>query len=316
MKYYFAPLEGVTDVYYRQVHHRFFPGIEKYFTPFISTTREMCFSQRERSGFDPVLNAGIPTVPQILTHDADEFVQMCRLLRDLGYTEVNLNLGCPSGTVTAKGKGSGMLRDPNALAAFLDRIFACPVLPVSVKTRIGWEDPAEWELLAGLMGRYPFSEAIVHFRTRREYYKGKPHAELLEMTKESFSCPVIYNGDLHTVGDVAAFAQTYAPETLMLGRGLIVNPVLHEARVPGKEELRAFHDALLDLYASVWPDKAVPGHMHEIMKYMAAGFRDPAKALKQIRKADTAARYRQCSRMMFDTCEIRTDGTIDSAGGW
>ena len=106
---YFAPMEGVTDAVYRRVHHAHFGGVDKYFIPFISPTQNLVLTPRERNNVSPDVNAGMRVVPQVLTKKADHFLWAAQLLHDMGYEEINLNIGCPSGTVTAKGKGAGML---------------------------------------------------------------------------------------------------------------------------------------------------------------------------------------------------------------
>ena len=181
MRIYFAPMEGVTDAVYRRVHRRHFDGVDKYFLPFISPSHSMTFNRREKFDMSPEQNASMPAVPQILTNDETYFERLSAILRDLGYREVNLNLGCPSGTVTAKGKGSGLLREPDRLKLFLDGIFAHPILPVSVKTRIGYDDPGEWPALWSLLREYPFLEIILHPRTRQEFYTGTPHREACDL---------------------------------------------------------------------------------------------------------------------------------------
>ena len=138
---YFAPLEGVTDTVYRQVHHTHFTGPVKYFIPFISPTQNLVLTPRERKNVDPQANAGLHAVRQVLTKNAAHFLWAANLLHDLGYEEVNLNAGCPSGTVTAKGKGAGLLQRPQELAWFLDEIFAHAPVRVSIKTRIGFSSP-------------------------------------------------------------------------------------------------------------------------------------------------------------------------------
>ena len=150
MNIYFAPMEGVTDAIFRRVHRRHFDGVDKYFMPFISPTKSMTFTRREQFDMSPAQNAGMPAVPQILCNSAASFNELAILLRDMGYRELNLNLGCPSGTVTAKGKGSGLLRTPDRLRELLDGIYAHPVLPISIKTRIGYESAEEWPRLLAI----------------------------------------------------------------------------------------------------------------------------------------------------------------------
>lgn len=310
MLFYFAPLEGVTDVIYRRTHREMFGGVTKYFIPFVSPTSHLTFSSREQASISPVENAGVPAVPQILTRNAEHFTQMTRLLSDAGFSEVNLNLGCPSGTVTGKGKGSGLLRDPDELKAFLDEIFSRAALPVSVKTRIGFESADEWPKLLEIFRAYPMSELIVHPRTRSQYYKGVAHAEECARVFEGPHAPFVYNGDLFTADDCARLTRLY-PEThaLMIGRGLVANPAL-AGEAAGESPitlnaLRAFHDRLLRAYTEKWPKNAVLGHMHEIMYYMVRLFDNADKPAKLIRKSTSLEAYTDAVNLLFDTCPFR-----------
>lgn len=309
--FYAAPLEGITNMVYRQVHHRMFPGADKYFIPFISPTEHLTFSSREQREFDPKENEGLTAVPQILTAKADLFVSMARLLADCGYTEINLNLGCPSGTVTAKGKGSGALRDPDSLRALLDGIYADSPLPVSIKTRIGFSSPDEWEKLWEIFRTYPVSELIVHMRTREMFYKGTPYTELSGQILHEKTCPFIYNGELFTAGACRSYLAEYPAEGLMLGRGLTANPALIRELKGGspitREEVIAFRTALIDAYRSRWPDKAVLGHMLEADTYLSSLFRDVEKPRKAMRKSRNMEEYREASRRLYENCEMRED---------
>lgn len=316
MKIYFAPLEGVTDEIYRRVHFESFGGPDKYFIPFISPTQHFTFSSREQKAMSPEENRGIPTVPQVLTKNAEHFVEMAARLKDFGYTEVNLNAGCPSGTVTAKGKGSGMLRDKPALRQFLDEVFSkCP-LPVSVKTRIGYESPEEWDALVEIYKDYPFSEIILHMRTREEFYKGRPHIELAQKAMDAFQSPVVYNGDVFYTEDAEdALSRLPALSGLMLGRGLVANPALARVLKGGKaatrEELKAFHDKLLRRYLESWPKNAVIGHMCEIMVYMSCMYESPLKLLKTLRKTKDLPAYEDAAARIFSEMPLRDDPGFD-----
>ena len=287
-----------------------FGGVEKYFIPFISPSESLTFSSRDQRAIDPRENAGVPVVPQLLTRDADRFVAMTKLLSDCGYREVNLNLGCPSGTVTAKGKGSGMLRDLGALRAFLDAIFASSALPISIKTRIGYQSIDEWGALLELLNAYPASEMIVHMRTKAEFYRGHAHRELCAATMETLRAPFVYNGDLFTIEDLRAFeSECPNARAVMLGRGLIANPALAETFAGGEtlsiDRMRAFHDSLLQNYTNLWPQKAVLGHMQEITQYMLTAFESPMKARKAVRKAKTIDAYLDAVNLAFDTLPLR-----------
>lgn len=316
MKIYFAPLEGVTDEIYRRAHFECFGGPEKYYIPFLSPTQHFTFSSREQKAMSPEENRGIPVVAQVLTKNAEHFVEMASRLRDFGYTEVNLNAGCPSGTVTAKGKGSGMLRDKAHLRAFCDEVFSkCP-LPVSIKTRIGYESPDEWEELIDIYRDYPLSEIILHMRTREEFYKGRPHTELVQSALDAFSFPVVYNGDVFYPEDAQDIVSRFpALSGLMLGRGLVANPALARVLKGGapaeKEDLRAFHDRLYRKYLEAWPKNAVIGHMCEIMVYMSCMFESPNKLLKTLRKSRSLTEYEENAKRIFDEMPMRDDPGFD-----
>ena len=306
MDVYFAPMEGVTDAVFRRVHRRRFSGVRKYFMPFISPSYSLTFNRREKFDMSPAQNAGMPVVPQILTNNAAYFQAVAVMMRDMGYQELNLNLGCPSGTVTAKCKGSGLLREPDRLKALLDGIFAHPVLPVSVKTRIGYEQAEEWPRLLALYRQYPFSEMIVHPRTRQEFYHGTPHREACA----ALDAPFLYNGDLFTAEDISTLtAGLPRASGVMLGRGLVANPALAREALGGErlslEELRGFHNDLYAEYLRFWPESAVVGRMHLMMKYFCGCFEDGQRVVRRLRRARTAEEYEQAARLLFNECAFR-----------
>jgi len=309
---YFAPLEGVTDAVYRRIHHAHFTGIDKYFIPFISPTQNLVLTPRERTNVCPESNAGMNAVPQVLTKKADHFLWAEEQLSGMGYEEINLNLGCPSGTVTAKGKGAGMLEHPIDLELFLDEIFARTKLRISLKTRIGFSSPDEFEHLLEIFSRYPACELIIHPRTRQEYYKGRVHRDVYAYAEENASVPLVYNGDLFTPGDCAAFEAEH-PKTaaLMLGRGLLANPALAQTVSGGapltREMLRAFHDDLYRAYHEAYPKSVVLGRMREVAKNIACCFENADKPLKAARKAASLQAYEDAVARLFEQYELCAD---------
>lgn len=307
---YLAPLEGVTDAVFRRTHHACFGGVSRYFIPFVSPTQNLAFTSRDLASIAPECNAGVPAVPQLLAKDAALFNWAARELADMGYSEVNLNLGCPSGTVTAKGKGSGLLADYPALERFLDGIFECAPLPISIKTRIGYASADEFERLLALFSRYPVRELIVHPRTRGEFYKGTPHRDVFARAFSETALSLCYNGDLFSVEDcralMTAFPQTHA---LMLGRGLIANPALAQELCGGEAltpaALRNFHDRLFAAYCEKYPPHVALGRMREIAKHMVCCFEQPEKPRKAIRKASNLRAYSNAVDSLFDAHEFR-----------
>lgn len=309
MGVYFAPLEGVTDSVYRRTHQACFGGVEKYFIPFISPTVHLCLSGREKAAISPEENVGVPCVPQVMTKEPTHFLWAARVMADLGYKEINLNMGCPSGTVTAKGKGAGMLRDLESLGSFLDAIFACPPIEISIKTRIGYENEQEWEAICTLLSCYPAKEIIIHPRVRQEFYTGRPHQAAYALACEKLGQKLVYNGDLFSVEDCRALQEAFpGTHALMLGRGLTANPALARmlagGAAPTRQELENFHDRLLEGYMQCMPKNVVLGRMREIVWYMASCFEEPAKPWKTIRKAPNESAYRAAVHALFSDCEM------------
>lgn len=308
----FAPLEGLTDAVYRRVHHLSFPGMGRYFMPFVSPSSALSFTSRQQADISPRENAGVPAVPQVLAKNADYFLDMAKLLRDAGYTEVNLNLGCPSGTVTAKGKGAGMLRDIDALRLFLDRVYARCVLPVSLKTRAGFDSPDEWPALLNVIAAYPVKEWILHPRTCREFYSGAPHRAFYGEALKRAPFPVIYNGDLFTARECRDFLSAFPNASgLMLGRGLAANPALARELSGGDalrlEDLRLFHDRLCREYLKTWPEQAVVGRMHGVMYYLSQGLCCPAPAMRALKRAASLEDYTDAAARVFSESELKAE---------
>lgn len=252
MELYFAPLEGITDFTFRMLHQKYYGGLDRYYIPFLTPTQTHRLAPRDRREVAPENNRDLNAVPQLLTKSAEDFNWAVRELAQLGYGMVNLNLGCPSGTVVPKGKGAGFLAWPDRLDAFLEEIFTAAVLPISIKTRLGMYDPAEFKRLITIYQRYPICELIVHPRTRQDMYQGPLHPAYYQEARKAFSCPVCYNGDLKTVAQIRDLAlQADAPQAAMIGRGLLANPAL-ALQCRGKtvevETLAAFCEALSQAY--------------------------------------------------------------------
>ncbi len=291
-----APMEGITGPVFRRVHAACFGALGRYYTPFVCPPRVGSdFGGRYRRELDPALNEGLDVVPQLLTKDADEFVWAARLLEQMGYAEVNLNLGCPAGTVVSRGKGAGLLRDPDGLEAFLQDVCARSPLPVSVKTRLGIERDEEYERILAVYCRCPLAELIVHPRVQKDGYQGFARREAYGVTLERASFPVAYNGDVNTVGDFEELVRGF-PGTrhVMLGRGLLTNPALARMIEGGPAltmpELRRFHDELFATYREQMGGNAVM-RMKEWWSYAKGSFADPVAVVRAVRKARRVDAY-------------------------
>ena len=310
MKHYAAPLEGMTNYMWRRIHARIFGGADRYFTPFVSPNATFKFQTKELDELRH--NEGLPVIPQILTNSAEHFLWAAREMADMGYAEINFNLGCPSGTVVAKRKGSGMLSYPDDLRRMLEEIFAgLPAgMKLSVKTRVGKENPEEWGRLLAIYRQFPLSELIVHPRVQKEFYRGHAHRELMAETLADAPWPVCYNGDIFSPADAAAVEEAYPTlDAVMTGRGLMADPALLRRMKGGapaaREELRQYHDALWEAYrARLGGDLNAIYRMRELWNYLSGSFEDTDKFLKKVRKAKEGSEYLGAVTQFFAEHEL------------
>lgn len=306
MGLYFAPLEGLTDSAFRQIHHKYFPGVDRYYTPFFSPTVHRALTPREARELPPADALDALVVPQLLTKSAEDFLWMAQQCKDLGYPEVNLNLGCPSGTVTAKGKGSGMLREPAALDAFLDKIFAHAPLPLSVKTRIGFSDAAEFPALLEIYNRYPIAELTVHPRVRTAFYKGDVDMEMFRLCMEQSKNPVCYNGDIKALSQIRDLQQQY-PElgSVMIGRGLIADPGMLTPGGTTRQALGDYLGELLETYLFAFHgSRNAMFRMKEHWGLLLGRFQVDEKLAKRLRKTTDLQEYRSVTAQILQSIPI------------
>lgn len=302
MKIYFAPLEGITGYIFRNAYEKIYGNIDKYFAPFISPSENCPITPRERKDITPENNRGINLVPQILTCRSDCFIEAAGELQAMGYNEVNLNLGCPSGTVCAKGKGAGFLPETKALLKFLDDIYSYAEtsgIKISIKTRLGYYDPDEFYDLMEIFNRFPVSELIVHPRIRADFYKGTPRVEYFAYALEHAKCPLVYNGNINSIGDYDELCETLGEglDPVMIGRGLITDPSL-SGKLHGNTKETDFkkfmqlHDALYHEYQKVMsPDINVLYRMKELWTYWKPQFDGKERDIKRLLKTKKYKEY-------------------------
>lgn len=311
MKIYMAPLEGVTGFVFRNAYEEFYGKgrVDKYFIPFISPNKSKGYTTREQNDIRPEHNVGINTVPQIMANDPGLFLEAAAMLNDMGYREINLNLGCPSGTVVSKFRGAGFLARPLELDSFLDKVLSSPVMKnmnMSVKTRTGLNSHEEFRLLLEIYNDYPLSEVIIHPRVRIDYYKNTPDMEIFKWAVEESRNPVCYNGDIFTIEDYTRFTEL-CPEVdrIMLGRGFVGNPGIigqigHKETPQGSEEdgeksadtLKKFTDRLLNDYIRVMDNEVNAMHkMKEVWIYINQFNPGNEKAFKKIKKSHRLSEY-------------------------
>ena len=304
VKYYMAPLESVTTWIYRQAHAKIYGRLDKYFIPFLEPHEKRDFKTRELQEILPEHNENIYAVPQILTNRSEGFIKLAKALKDWGYEEVNLNLGCPSKTVVTKGKGSGFLAKPEELERFLTEIFDAlsGEVKISVKTRIGKEDPEEFPALLELFNKYPMEELIIHPRVQKDGYGNVPRLELYELAEKQSVNPLCYNGDLYTREQIRNFAERFpGTERLMFGRGFLRDPgLLYNEGKDLKdifEKFWAFHDLVYEGYQERnMGDRNVLFKMKELWSYQVYQFSEPERLFKTFKKVQDCNAYEQIIR--------------------
>ncbi len=310
MRYDFAPMEGITGALFRRLHHQFFPGVDRYYMPFLSPTRDHVFTPRELREILPENNPDAEVIPQLLTKVPEDFLWAAGELAAMGYQTVNLNLGCPSGTVVAKGKGSGMLADPSALDAFLDAVFSRAPCAVSVKTRLGLSDPEEFGPLLEIYNHYPLAELIVHPRVQKDGYRHPVRLEAFAPILAASRHPVCFNGGLVTTQDCRDLVGRFSGICgVMIGQGLVANPALvRQIRGgPGadRETLRAFHEALFGGYSQLFGSAHnAMMRMKELWAYLIRLFRDSGPYAKRLRKARDPQTFSQAVDAVFQELEL------------
>ena len=306
MRYYFAPMEGITDSIYRARHREFFPGIDRYYTPFFSPTQSHSLTRKEQRELPPRHSLNMEVIPQILTKVPEDFLWLAEKCMQLGYEEVNLNAGCPSGTVTAKGKGAGMLASPEALDRFLEEVFSrCPIA-VSVNTRIGIENADEFPRLLEVYNRYPIKELTVHPRVRKAFYEGTADMDAFTYAAGHSKNPLCYNGDITALYQADAIGTQFpSVNAVMIGRGLIARPDMLCAQKADGQTLLAFYEALLSDYLQVFGgSRNAMFRLKEHWHYLLPQFPNCEKLGKRLRKTTDLAEYRTISReilLSFDS---------------
>ena len=306
MRYYFAPMEGLTDSIYRRLHHKYFPGVDRYYMPFLSPTIHRQLTHKEDRELPMADSVPFTAVPQVLTKVSEDFLWAAEVCRDRGYDEVNLNIGCPSGTVVSKGKGSGMLRDPSLLDQFLDAIFSKSPLPISVKTRLGLEKSEEFRAILEVLNQYPIQELTVHPRVRKQFYEGIVDMEMFDYAVKNSKNPLCYNGDILTLNQAEALKEAYPEiQSIMIGRGLIADPGMLSGGT-NKAALEGFMNDLMAVYeVEFGGSRNAIFRLKENWGFLHNRFEGCDKLWKRLRKTTDAAEFKSITAEIFHTLPLK-----------
>lgn len=303
MSFYVAPLEGITGYIFRNAFNEYFgEGVAKYYTPFIVPHIKRAFSSKELNEVLPDNNKGINLVPQILTNNADDFTRLKEELREFGYKEINLNLGCPSKTVTTKGRGAGALEDLKKLDDLLKGIYASGDDNISIKTRIGIVEPDEFKEIFKIYSQYPICELTIHPRVMEQVYSGETYKEVFYEAIANSDIPICYNGDIRSISDYEKLVAEAKANTgkdisnVMIGRGILYNPSLIRELSNGKvasiEEIQGMLHSIREGYMTVMSgDTHVLFKLKEIWGFLKYMFPDSQKDIKKLIKAKTISEY-------------------------
>lgn len=305
MKHYFAPMEGITDSIYRRVHHQYFPGIDRYYMPFFSPTMHRCLTRKEDRELPIADSVPFTAIPQVLTKNPEDFLWAAQQCADRGYSEVNLNVGCPSGTVVAKGKGAGMLADPESLDRFLEHIFSKTPIPVSVKTRVGLKEDEEFPHLLDIFNKFPICELIIHPRVRTDFYQPPLRLSSFSYALENSNLPLCYNGDIDSIKTLEEMQLRFPQvDAFMIGRGLIGDPGMLTPDGTNVKVLEQFHAHLLEEYSVCFGSaRNAMFRMKENWHYLSDHFKGGEKLFKSLRKTTDLEEFQRLSTEIFRTLE-------------
>lgn len=322
MKYYLAPLQGITGFVYRNSYDKIFNNIDKYFAPFIVPNKGKSFKSKDLVDVLPENNSDLNLIPQILTNDSSGFITTSKKLQALGYNEVNLNLGCPSRMSSSKYRGSGFLALPDELDRFLHDIYQMDHIKISVKTRLGIEDPNEFYRLMEIFNKYPMEELIIHPRTQKDFYGNKPNIPVFSDALKCSTNDICYNGDIFTAADHEKFTEAFPTvKSIMVGRGPVANPGLiseiKDGTLLDKDTFRAFNDELLREYIQLCDEENhVLIKMKELWGYMGYIFSNNKEYVRNIRKSQTIKDYSSAVDVLLKEQDILEGEGLFTQGNW
>lgn len=296
-----APLRGVTGVDYRNAFCRHFSDLDSAMAPFIPTVNGKVIKPKLLADILPEMNTLMPVVPQIIGKEPKDMIVLIKTIYDLGYDEVNWNLGCPWKFVAKKMRGSGLIPHPDKVDAILDEVLKEIPGKLSVKVRLGLKTKDELKDLIPALNKHDLSEVIIHPRTAVQMYDGVVDVDMFGEYFEMLRHRIVYNGDITSVEFYNSLKDRFPSiNKWMIGRGVIINPCL-AAEIKGAEPLSApeyavaVHDFHDDIMAWTKDRLSGPGHilgrMKELWKYMALSFEQGDKKLTRILRCKTVEEY-------------------------
>ena len=312
-----GPFQGITDAPFRNVFKRHFGGIDKFYTPFFTGIhKEEHAKNLQGEEIDPKCNDVETLTPQILSTDAEEILRFAKQCKQLGYKEINLNMGCPFPRVANKKRGCGLLPYPEKVEELLERVFEEIDIKFSVKCRLGYFNADEINAILPIFNRFPLSELIIHPRIGKQLYKGESDVERFAALIPSINAPLVYNGDIVSVESFERIHEAVRPvDQFMLGRGILANPFLAEeiandivrdtsyAPLQQQNKTERLHTYIIDLYEDrlhhAGGSPKVLGRMKELWSYLMHSFDAPQDIWRKIKKINALKEYEEQVEQIF-----------------
>lgn len=304
MKFYFAPLEGICTPIFRQTHASLFEGCDGYYAPFISPSKNERITNKTLKAVLPENNSGVNLTVQVLANNSEALLNFVHRIKDAGYNEININIGCPSATVVGKGKGAGFLKYPEKIDEFLYEIFSKTDIKISVKTRIGYYSDEEFEDILNVYNKYPLSLLTVHPRTREQLYGGRPNLKAFELAYNMSKNKLCYNGDISDAADYEYIKSRFPKiSAVMIGRGAVSNPAVFREIKGGKalcrEDILKFTQVLAEKYSELYKcDVFTVQKLKEIWMYVMRNCPEEKKLLKKVKKCEKISDFLAAAQML------------------
>jgi len=304
-----SPLQGFTDFRFRNAFHKYFGGIDTYYAPYIRFNKKIEIRNLYKRDLLPENNHVSELIPQIMTNDADEFLFTVKFIQELGYKELNWNLGCPYPMVTKKGMGSGLINSPDKIDEILNRVHSETNIVVSMKMRMGYLNPDEILRTFPVLDKYPLKNIAIHARIGKQLYKGGVDLDSFQKCVDNTKHTLYYNGDITSVEKFNEIKEHFPSiKHFMIGRGLISDPFLPQmiqentTKYPKNrwDVFQEFHDTIFKEYDDFLSGPTpIRMKMLGFWEYFSQSFSNPQKTYKKIKKATNTVRYNQAVKEIF-----------------
>lgn len=304
-----SPLQGFTDFRFRNAFHKYFGGIDTFYSPYIKLNGKLVIKGSYERDILPENNSTLNVIPQIITNDAEEFLFVAKYVQQFGYKELNWNLGCPYPMVAKCGMGSGLISNTSQIEHILKLVHNETDIIVSMKMRMGYENPTEILDVFPILEQYPIKNIAIHARIGKQLYKGGVDLDSFQKCLDTSKQKIYYNGDITSVEKFRTMQERFPSiDHWMIGRGLIANPFLpsmiknNTTEYPKNklEIFEAFHDTIYQEYdAYLQGPTPIRMKMLGFWEYFSESFSNPQKTYKKIKKAGNSKNYESAVKEIF-----------------